>query len=356
MKISKYIALLLLLFSISFSVFIVTLKSEYTIKVDSEIAYDKDLILKFITNSKNMNQWFFLAPIDSTYQFSEDAKKNSASWIKEDSKIQLLTKYLATKDTIKQKLIVNNQQQESLIILKTKQKNTSLQWIFNGKLSFFEKINNLLFEKVSTKIEKSIHKSIAALEISLTERKNEYSITIFGFSEFPELNYIQQKDSTTLPNFDTQVLKTKKNVETFLTSNLIQTKNNPFVVVHRWDETNNKVVYSFGYEIEEEIVSTTNPKITGGNLAQFLSLKIRLIGDIKLHRKELMEKATAYLEKNKYEEDFNGKYLEIFIKTPTEDDPYNSIIDVILPVKKKYRPIVKKDSISSEVENDVISN
>lgn len=75
MKISKYIALLLLLFSISFSVFIVTLKSEYTIKVDSEIAYDKDLILKFITNSKNMNQWFFVAPIDSTYQFSEDAKK-----------------------------------------------------------------------------------------------------------------------------------------------------------------------------------------------------------------------------------------------------------------------------------------
>jgi effector-binding domain-containing protein len=348
MKIAKYILLLLALFSIAFSVFVATQPGSFEIVKEKNIDTSKTLVFDFISNLENATQWFPYILSDDNLDFTKNENNSisSANWKSTTSQYQLTNETLFNADSLYQNFQENDNIQKLIWKLEEQKEKTKIVLKVTGNLSFKQKLNALFHGGAENVFGPKLEVALTNIENRLNASFVEHSITIQGFSYQKGTNFIKQKDSCSIKDFDIRSKEILKKVNQFVEQNGIQPTGNPFVLFDRWEERKNFVVYAFCIPIEEEIVSTTNPNITGGNIPNYLALKTKLIGNTALHRKKAYDAAIKYIAKNKYEEDYGGYYLEIY---PTEKDKkqHNPTVEIIIPVRKKIVIQTVQDSLTT---------
>ena len=346
MKIAKYILLLLALFSIAFSVFVATQPGSFEIVKEKNIDTSKTVVFDFISNLENMPLWFPFKYSNENLDFikNETNSISSVNWESTTSQYQLTNENLFNTDSLYQNFQENDNMQKLIWKLEEKKEKTKILIKITGNLSFKQKINVLFKGGVEPIFGPKLVAGLNAIENKLKASFIEHSITIKGFSYQKETNFIQHKDSCSIKDFDVRSKEILKKVNQFVEQNGIQPTGNPFVLFDRWEERKNFVVYAFCIPIQEEIVSTTNPNITGGNIPNYLALKTKLIGNTVLHRKKAYDAALKYIAKNKYEEDNGGFYLEVY---PTENSnkQNNPTVEIIIPVRKRIVIQTVQDSL-----------
>jgi effector-binding domain-containing protein len=328
MRILKYVLLLLLLFSVAFIVFVATQPSDYKIKRSKEIKVAKDIVFNFVADSTAIEDW-------NPWDKNEAVFKNNPS---------------TSTDSLLQNIIVNNQENKSLLQFQKTKNGTLITWELNGKLDFNLKMLSVLQGGVENVLGDKLDEGLNNIDNYLVKELTTYNIKVHGLVTKHTTNYIQQIDTCTIGNFQLVSKKMLQNMMLFVETNDIKITGLPFIIYNNPNATSNQLIFSMCVPVEEEILTTEGSEISGGHFDDFLAVKTTLVGDYS-HSKEAWNKTLTYIKNKKLVEDLSGKYIRIYkISLPKERKPSKWVTEIYIPVKKKvYRPKVAKPETIEEV-------
>ncbi|CAM3866464.1 MULTISPECIES: hypothetical protein [Flavobacterium] len=361
MRIAKYIILLLLLFTIAFTVFIATQPSEFNISQEKTISYSKAKLFDFISDYKNLENWHpklnNQPTIKSKYSETTIGEGAFIKW--EENSIS--TTKIFNQDSIFQIEKIDGEEYKTYWTFKEEKESTKITWGIKGTLSFREKIVALLKGKNNSSISTYLNTGLENINSFLVDEVNNFSVSLDGVITKQATNFIQQKDSCSIPEFQAKSEALLKNINTFVTDNGIQRNGDSFIMFKNWDESNDYVVYSVIVPIDEEILTTPLSDITGGFMEEFMAVKSTLKGDHK-NRKYAWEKALTFFEKEEnsdYIKDDTQPLIESYKvnRLTSKVKPSKFVTEVLIPVKKKFeKPVVVVKKPVEVPISDTINN
>lgn len=334
MRILKYVLLLLLLFSVAFIVFVATQPSDYKIKRSKEIKVAKDIVFNFVADSSAIADW--------------------NPWDKNETIFKINTSTSA--DSIFQNIIVNNEENKSLLQFQKTKSGTLVTWELNGKLDFNLKMLSVLQGGIDNVIGNKLDKGLNNIEDYLVKELTTYTIKVHGLVTKHTTNYIQQIDTCSLADFQKTSKSMLQNMLSFVEKNDIKITGLPFIIYENKNTENNQTIFAMCVPVEEEILTTEGSEISGGHFDEFLAVKATLVGDYS-HNKEAWKKTASFIKNKKLVEDESGKHIEIYkVSLPKERKPSKWVTEIYIPVKKKvYKPKVAKPESTEEISNSTES-
>jgi len=328
MRILKYVLLLLLLFSVAFIVFVATQPSDYKIIRAKEINISKDIIFNFVADSTAISDW---NPWNENEVIFNNIKKIEG-------------------DSLLQNIIINKEENNSLIQFQKTKKGTLITWKLNGKLNFNLKMLSVLQGGVDNVLGDKLAEGLNNIDNYLVKELSTYSIKVQGLVTKHATNYIQQIDTCAVADFQKTSKAMLQNMLSFVEKNEIKIIGLPFIVYENKNPLKNQIIFAMCVPVEEEILTTEGSEISGGHFDEFLAVKTTLSGDYS-HIKEAWKKTSDFIAQKKIVEDITGKHIEIYkVSLPKERKPSKWVTEIYIPIKKKvYRPKIKKPETVEEV-------
>ena len=356
MKITKYILLLALLLSVAFIVFIATQPNDYEINREKVIAISKDNVFNYVNDFTTWEDWFNLKELDSStkvdYTTITSGLNAGFSWKSSTSEGKIKTTKSQLNDTILQDFHLNGNIHKISWIFTDTPKGTKVNWSMKGKLSFKWKFNTVLRSGMDKIYGVLFDKGISQIEKYLVNELESIKIIHGGIVIKHATNFIQQKDSCSIENFQLKSKEMLQNMIQFVKSNEIELKGLPFVMIDKRDEKLNYIKFSMCVPVEEEILTTEGSEISGNHFDEFSAFKSTLTGDYN-HLKRARSKATEEFTKLNYVLDNNN--IEIYkVSLPKVKNPSQWVTEIYFPVKKKvFKPVV---SVQTNTEPQVEEN
>ena len=333
MRILKYVLLLLLLFSVAFIVFVATQPSDYKIKRTKEIKVAKDIVFNFVSDSTTIADW-------NPWDKNEAVFKNNTS---------------TSTDSLLQNIIVNNEENKSLLQFQKTKSGTLITWELNGKLDFNLKMLSVLQGGVDNVLGDKLDEGLNNIDNYLVKELTTYTIKVNGLVTKHTTNYIQQIDTCALADFQKKSKIMLQNMLSFVEKNDIKITGLPFIVYENKNTVDNQTIFAMCVPVEEEILTTEGSEISGGHFDEFLAVKTTLVGDYS-HNKEAWKKTATYINEKKVVEDEAGKHIEIYkVSLPKERKPSKWVTEIYVPIKKrvyipKPKPVETEQEITTPVE------
>jgi hypothetical protein len=355
MKITKYILLLLLLLSIAFIVFIATQPNEYEIKREKIIATSNDNVFNYVNDITTWEDWFNLKDLDPSttlnYTSITSGINSGLTWNSSTSNGKIKTTDFILNKSINQDFYLNQDLHKIYWVFTETNKGTKVNWSMKGKLSFKWKFNALLNNGMDDVFGDIFQKGIDQIEKYLVNELESMKITHHGIVTKHATNFIQQKDSCSIDDFQLKSKKMLQNMIDFVENNEIKLSGLPFVMIDKRDESLNFIKFAMCVPVEEEILTTEGSEISGNHFEEFLAFKTTLTGDYN-HLKKARRKATEEFTKLDYVLDNNNKYIEIYkTSLPKVKNPSQWETEIYFPVKKK----VIKPKIINPIEIQTIT-
>jgi len=329
MRILKYVFLLSLLFSIAFVVFVATQPGDYKIKRSKEIKISKDVVFNFVADSSSISYW--------------------SPWLENEA--DFTSETLFKKDSITQKLLVNKEENNSVLQFQKTKNGTLIVWELKGKLNFNLKMLSVLKGGIDNVLGNDLEEGLKNIDNYLVKELTTYNIKIHGLVTKHATNYIQQIDSCAVVDFQKKSKEMLQNMLSFVAKNDINIIGLPFIVYENKRTVNNTTIFAMCVPVEEEILTTEGSEISGGSFDEFLAVKTTLTGDYS-HLEEAWKKSADYITTKKIIEDFAGKHIEIYkVSLPKERKPSKWVTEIYVPIKKKvFKPRVVKKVETEQVE------
>jgi hypothetical protein len=357
MKITKYILTIFLLLFIAFFVFIATQQNDYKISREKEINIGKDILYTYINDFSTWKEWFDLKDYDKstilTYIAKTPSKNPSIAWKSTTLNGKITTSKSVLSDTIYQNILIGEDTHKITWYFTSTDKSTKVNWSMEGKSSFKWKLNSFLKSGIDAVYGGLFEKGLNQIEENLIAELSSFKIIQNGVVTRNANNFIQQKDSCSLDNFQTNYQKIIKNTKQFAKTNNLKTIDLPFIIVHKRNKTSNYIVYSVCISSEEEVLISEGSKITIGYFDNYLAYKTTLLGDY-LHLESARKKTEESILKLDYIINTNNNYIEIYkVSSPETKNTSKWVTELYYPIKKKYiKPVEtyiapKKDSIKA---------
>lgn len=355
MKITKYILLLLLLLSFAFIVFVATQPNEYEIKREKVINTSKDNVFNYVNDYTTWEDWFNLKEFDpsATINYTEITTGTDAgfSWNSSTTNGKIKTTNEALNQSINQDFYLNDDVHKITWTFAQTPKGTKVNWSMKGNLSFKWKFNTILRSGMDDVFGAIFEKGINEIEKYLVTELESMKIIHNGIVTKHATNFIQQKDSCSINEFQIKAKKMLQNMIQFVENNEIELVGLPFVMVDKRDEKLNYIKFAMCVPVEEEILTTEGSEISGNHFDEFLAFKTTLTGDYN-HLKRARKKANDEITKLNYSIDSTNKYIEIYkVSLPKVKNPSQWVTELYFPVKKEviksFKTIKPKKTIDS---------
>lgn len=357
MRILKYLFLLFLLLSLAFVVFVATMPSTYTVKKSKKINTTKEQIYSFTKDFKN---WKYFNPwVNVEKDFSEKFLINTKDslplyrWNQKGNYGTIFQKEIY-KDSLIYLLSIDGDKQTTSISFRPIKNSTEVSWKITGHLNFKEKMLSVLYGGSQIYMGKYLENGLDKINNYLVNELNNFNIIVNGFTTKQATNFIQQKDSTSITNFDIVSMQKVNKLMNFIKQNDIKTEGSPFVLFYDWNIKENKTIFSVCVPVKEEILTAEGSEISGGSFKNFLAVKTTLTGDYS-HKRKAWDKTFDFFTENKIYQDFSGKgkHLEIYVLSSSEEkSPSKWITEIYVPVRTKAKRLAPKP-ISEPSINEV---
>jgi hypothetical protein len=360
MKVTKYILTIVFLLFIAFMVYIATQPNAYKISREKEIAVSKENTYDYINDFSTWKKWFDLEDYDKSAKLSYSTKPGnnnpSFTWNSSTLNGKITTSKSILSDTLYQDIQIGNSTHKITWIFTSNKNGTKVNWSMEGLNSFKWKLNNFLQSGIDVVYGGLFEKGLNQIEKNLISELNSFKIIQNGILTKNATYFIQQKDSCSLDNLQTNYKKALQNTMQFVKNNSIKTINIPFIIVHERNEIKNYIVYSLCIPTENEILIPIESKIKNGYFDTYIAYKTILIGDY-LHLKKARKKTEEAILKLDYTIDTNNNYIEIYkVSLPETKNASKWVTELYYPIKKKFvKPVIitnsslKKDSIKTNV-------
>ncbi|WP_306351051.1 SRPBCC family protein [Flavobacterium sp. '19STA2R22 D10 B1'] len=356
MKIAKYIFLLLLLAIIAFSVYVATQKGDFNIERSRIINAPRSFLFSYVNEYKNWEKWGTWQQEDPTIKYTYPEKTSgvggSYTWIGKDGNGKMETVFNKVNDSIAQRIYLKDIPSDVYWKFKDTVGGTKVTWGMKGEMGFMWKAYAILSGGVDKMIGPMYEKGLDNLSTVIANELSNFNIQVNGLTLKGGGFYLQQTASCNIPDLDSKMDPMLVNIINFFKENKIPTAGAPFSIYHVYDTKNNAVTFSVAIPIVEQIFTTPGSDYTTGELMEFQALKTTLKGDYS-HIQAAWDKANEYMTKNNLEEVPGGKFLEVYIKGPSDTtSPSEWITEIYIPVREKIAtpppvvPVVPKVKIT----------
>jgi effector-binding domain-containing protein len=353
MRILKYLFLLLLLSLVALTIFVATLKGEFTVERSRIIHSQKSIIFSYVNDSKNWKEWNSWAVEDSLIDIKY-YQNGDFSWSGKEFNGDIETLKCVLNDSISQKMNFNGNSSQITMRFKDTLKGTKISWKTTVKMGFFNKIRATLNGNIVNEVVLMLDKSLANLDRKLDYEINTYTVKLNGDSLKPECFYLEQ-------TFTSEFSKVRKNSEivfhkitTFCKENKITISGKPFLIYHTYDTEKKLTKISICIPIKEEIYITEGSEFLCKKLRSQPIIKVTMTGDYS-HLNMALDKANSYIREKRYIKNTVYSHFEVFITDKSKTNiPSKWITEIQIPVHPKG--ISSLQTISQETAKDSIPN
>ena len=338
MRILKYIFILLFLFLIGLTVFVITQKGDYDVIRTKIIKSNKSTVYSFVNDYKNWEIFYPIAKnqnIDFNYSNHTAGKGAFLSWTSQNNSGKINTIYSKENDSIFQKMSIDDCLSDVYIVFKDTLGQTKVTWRTKGKMSVFSKITHFLKGGIESSLGDISEKTLENLDKSLDYEINTYSIKINGLASVSSKYYIGQtinsKSNKVVKNVGILVPK----MLDFFEKNQLKISGKPFVKYNKTDYYKDIINLSICVPIKDSVFIMQGSDVFSGKLESFTAIKITLTGDYS-HLKEAQNKGIAFIAKNKLKQNFSIPVMEVYTKSIKDvKNPSQWVTEVYIPVFPK---------------------
>jgi hypothetical protein len=243
MRILKYFLLLLLLFTISLAVFILTQSGEFKVNKTFTLDAPQPVIYEYIHNIDNWNDWI-----------STTKKENAVYGITIDKigSYQIRQEYNHPYDSLSQDILKDQKISNIVWKFQPNGKKTNVTFSFEGNLDLQTKVMTFFYGTPSDVASQAIDKNINSLIVYFIKQYKNYEIETNGIKNLKESKYLYVKSTTDMGTFETDILKLDKKLRDFCTTNDITITDTPFIILN--SSLNSKVIsFDFAMPIKEKL-------------------------------------------------------------------------------------------------------
>ena len=335
MRIAKYVFLLLLLISITISVFVSTKDGTYMITKSKEIDVPKEIVFNYVSDSKN---WETINP-----------------WKEEATKVKSVQKIDG--QTILQNIIINEVPAELKLSFKdTLYKKTIVTWTTSGKLSFKDKFLSIINRGTHNDFGEKFDNGLATLNTILTTEINSFTVKVDGFVNRDTVFYIQRAMSCRVEELPSKIKNILPKLNQLLITTNTSQNGSPFIIYHANDSITNKITFSIAIPTKNKVFTSAESDIYTGQTNPFQAVKATLTGNYN-HKKEVLTKLFDFMSENRLERSDRNKIFEIIpINSLTEKSAAKWVTEIYIPVRRKKTTVrvkpVKTDTINTIIESN----
>ncbi|UUC43987.1 SRPBCC family protein [Flavobacterium cerinum] len=343
MRVVKYIFLLLILAAIALTVYIATQSGKFDVQRTKVINASPTALFNYINDYKNWDDWGPWKEDDPTIRNSYTDRTQgtgaSFSWTGKDGNGKMETIKTIGNDTIEQKIYFDHGDPSDVYWTFTPVKGgTKVTWGMKGEMGFMMKAFAILSGGSDRMLGPMFQKGLENIDNVLVKELKEYNIKINGLVKKAGTYYIKQSATCKIPELTGLMAPMFTNLKKFAQDNNISLNGSAFVIYNKYDKAANQVDFSVCLPVKEEIFTAQGSDIATGELIPYLALKTTLSGDYS-HSKEAWDKTYAEITKNKWMEDPNGKYLEVYKVGPLQSrKPSEWITEIFIPITAKPKP------------------
>ena len=339
MKILKYILLLLLLVFIASSVFVATLKPDYSITRSTIIKSTKVDVFNYINNFKNwpeFGQWKKEdASTKSSFSKNSSGKGAFYSWQSQDSDGKITTLKTVLNDSIHQKMNFNDADSDVFWSFKTVANGTKITWTNVGKMSFTTKIFTSIMGGMDNIVGDLFEESINNIGINLKKNVSIHTITEDGFIETTMGMYLQKTINSADENVESNIQIMIPNLLKYLKSRKIIAIGKPFVKYNYRNLEKGTTCISVCSPIKDSIFTSATSEYTFANMLPFQAMKVTLNGDLA-NKPEAKTKILELIVKYNLDQKTEKPIIEVYKVSKKENADANKwITEIYYPVKKK---------------------
>ncbi|GAA3569103.1 SRPBCC family protein [Snuella lapsa] len=339
MKAFKYLLFLLLIFVIGLSVYIAVQPNTFevsrtrTIKAPASVIYNNVIDLK---NWEAWSSWVESDPdIKISYPEQTQGVNGSYTWEDKDGIGTMKTLETVANKSIKQTMQFADFPASSINWKFEPNANgsTDVTWSISGNdLPFGFKAFTVFAGSMDEQIGPHYERSLEKLDSIVVASMKAYNITINGITQHGGGYYLYNTTSCKIDDLKDNMSTMLPKVINYASKNKLTPSGPPFVIYHKWDETNNATIFSCCIPTTEKVI-TTNDSILTGQLQDFKAVKTTLKGHYD-NLKEAWETAMSYVEKQGLEFNENGPMLESYITDPMQTpNPANWETQIYIAVK-----------------------
>ncbi len=334
MRILKYLFLLLLLSLVALTIFVATLKGEFTTERSRVINSQKSTVFSYVKDSKNWKEWNSWAVEDSLMDINY-YQNGDLSWNGKEFNGDIETMKCILNDSISQEMNFNGNSSVGTMRFKDTLKGTKISWKTTVKLGFLNKIRATLNGNIQNEVILMLEKSLANLDRKLDYEINTYTVKLNGVSIRPECFYLEQ-------TFTSEFSKVRKNSEivfnkitTFCKQNKITITGKPFLIYNTYDIEKELTKISICIPIKQEIFITEGSEILSKKLRSLPVIKVTMTGDHS-HIKKALDKANAFIREKRYIKNTVYSHFEVFVSDKSKtNNPSKWITEIQIPVHPK---------------------
>lgn len=359
MRILKYIFLLVILSIVGLTVFITTQKGDYDVTRSKVIKTPRTTVFNYVNDYRNWETFGSWMEEDKKITFEylgkTIGKGGSYSWNSENGSGTSRTIFVKENDSIAQKMLVNETPSDVFWTFKDTAGGTKVTWRHKGKMDFKTKINTFFNGGINTVLGNMFEKSLFNLDKTLDYEMKTYSIKVNGIVQRNSGYYLYQSVTCRIKSVPKNIRIMMPRMVRFFKKNNLPMHGKPFVLYEKYDIANDIVTFSVCIPVKEKINITSGSDVSSGELLPFTSLKTTLVGDYS-HTQEAWKKARKHIVDNGLNENFAGRYVEVYVKTIDDiKSPSKWITEIYIPVFPKViapQPVVK--SVQTAVVKPVV--
>jgi effector-binding domain-containing protein/ribosome-associated toxin RatA of RatAB toxin-antitoxin module len=341
MKALKYILFLILIIIIGLTIYIAVQPNSFEVKRTRTFNAPAEVIYNNVIDFKNWEAWSSWVEKDpeTVITLGENTKGvgGSFSWVDKDGKGQMKTLSTSENVSIDQELQFGDFAPSKIHweFIPAEDSKTEVVWKMNSdNVPFMFKAFALFSGGFDNMIGPDFERGLEKLDSIVEASMKIYSIKVDGITQHGGGFYLYNTTSTKMDGFENVMQDMLLKVKSYVQDNHITTAGPPFIFYHKWDETNNSVMFSSCVPTTAQVITTENDILTG-QLEPFKAIKTTLTGNYS-NLKEAWQTALDYIPKNSFEFTEQGPMLEVYVtdltKTP---NPANWITEIYIAVKEQ---------------------
>jgi hypothetical protein len=351
MKILKYLLLLALLFFVTATIFVATLKPNFQIVKTKIINVPRNKVFDYINNLKNWQEFGFCEQNEQTVNYRFDKNFNDTngtfSWKTNGVNGKVQTLSVLQNRQLKQLLNLNGEKFQMIWTFTDTLGKTKVSWETKGILSFENKMLYRLSGGIDNFIGNKCEKSLEIIDKNLDFEINKYNIKTVGYLQKTTCNYLHKTITSKNENLRKNIQILINEIVVFFDKKNITAVGSPFVIYNSKDTSLQTTNFSVCLATIKPINTFSSDGFLSGKLLPFQAIKSTLNGDYS-HLAEVKQKTLKYFLKNNLAEDPTKPYVEVYLKSKKDiKNPSKWVTDIYVPAKLKTQYTAPKKSIDT---------
>ncbi|WP_299889290.1 SRPBCC family protein [uncultured Lacinutrix sp.] len=340
MKALKYIFFLLLIAIIALAIYIAVQPNEFKVTRTKTIQAPAAVVYNNVVDFKNWSTWSSWVEKDPNMTITLPEKTEgiggSYSWEDKDGIGTMKTIKTTPNKSITQEMQFAEfpKSDVSWTFKPNTDGSTEVTWDIAGKdLPFAFKAFSALMGGMEKQIGPEYERSLEKLDSIVQVNMKKYSIVVDKeTTQHSGGFYIYNTTATNFQDFQNKMGQMYQEVIGYAQKNNITKAGAPYVLYHKWDETNNSVMFSCCVPTTAKVI-TTDSNILTGQLEPFKAVKTTLNGSYD-NLKEAWETATKKIKDSGLEQIETGPNLESYLNSPMNTpNPADLKTEIYIAVK-----------------------